>query len=56
MKTKTKKQEEATELEYLKWFKINADFGPADGDVQYIMNENFESETGKRVPKNWRQE
>ncbi len=47
---------EATELEYLKWFRINADFGPADGDVQSYMDERFEEKTGKRVPKNWRQE
>lgn len=53
---KTKQQKEATELEYLKWFKINADFGPADGDVQFIMDQNFEEETGKRVPKGWRQD
>ncbi len=50
---KNKPKEEATELEYLRWFRINADFGPADGDVKYIMNQNFEEETGKRVPKGW---
>ncbi len=47
------KKEEATELEYLKWFRINADFGPADGDVKLIMEEQFEKETGKKVPKDW---
>lgn len=51
-----KNKEEATELEYLKWFRINADFGPADGDVQYLMNQRFEKETGKLLPKGWRNE
>ena len=45
--------EEATELEYLKWFRINADFGPADGDVRYEMHRQFEKETGKKVPHGW---
>lgn len=51
---KTKKQEEATELEYLKWFRCEADFGPADEDVKYRMDKAFEKETGKRVPSGWR--
>lgn len=45
--------EEATEFEYLKWFRCNADFGPADSDVKLLMNEQFERETGKRVPEGW---
>lgn len=52
----SKKQEYATELEYLEWFRLNADFGPGEGDVIYCMHENFEKETGKKVPKNWRDE
>jgi hypothetical protein len=48
--------EEASELEYLKWFRCNADFGPADGDVKIIMERNFERATGKKVPERWRYE
>ncbi len=47
------KKPEATELEYLKWFVINTDFGPADEDVKYLMQQQFEKETGKKVPENW---
>lgn len=43
----------ATELEYLKWFRCHADFGPADGDVQDEMSERFIRETGKDLPKGW---
>ena len=45
--------ERATELEYLKWFRINADFGPADGDVKAWMDERFMNETGKNLPEGW---
>lgn len=48
-----KKTEHATELEYLHWFALNADFGPADDDVVHYMQEEFEQETGKKVPKEW---
>ena len=44
----------ATELEYLKWFRINADFGPGHSDVVSTMNEQFTEETKKKVPKGWR--
>ena len=47
---------EATELEYLRWFRVNADFGPSDGEVKYIMDKEFEKETGKKVPRNWHSE
>jgi len=43
----------ATELEYLKWFRINADFGPADGDVKEQMDNDFMEETGKNLPNGW---
>lgn len=43
----------ATELEYLTWFRQNADFGPADGDVVESMNERFMNETGKNLPEGW---
>lgn len=55
-KTPNKPTKEATELEYLTWFRQNADFGPADADVIAIMDEQFEKETGKRVPEGWRAE
>ena len=41
------------ELDYLKWFRCNADFGPADTDVINALNEYYEKETGKKVPKGW---
>lgn len=43
----------ATELEYLKWFRLNADFGPADSDVVEAMHERFMDETGKNLPSGW---
>lgn len=43
----------ATELEYLKWFRVNADFGPADGDAQDEMSERFMRATGRNLPKGW---
>lgn len=46
-------RDRATELEYLKWFRQNADFGPADGDVQDHMAETFIEETGKDLPEGW---
>ena len=47
------KKERATELEYLKWFRQEADFGPADGDVKDLMNQAFLRSTGKLLPKGW---
>jgi len=44
---------EATNIEYLEWFRINADFGPADSDVKAYMDKAFEKETGMLVPKVW---
>jgi hypothetical protein len=46
--------EEASELEYLTWFALNADFGPADSDVKIKLQYYFERETGKKVPKTWK--
>jgi len=43
----------ATELEFLKWFYCNADFGPADSDVRTIMAENFQEKTGKLLPEGY---
>jgi hypothetical protein len=47
------------EVDYLRWFKQNADFGQADSDVQAIhaiMDKNYTLETGKPVPEDWAQE
>lgn len=41
---------EEQELEYLRWFYEACDFGPAHGDVIDLMNEEFEEQTGKKVP------
>ena len=46
----------SNELNYLRWFKVNADFGPADGDVHMMMEKDYEKETGKKVPEDWRYE
>lgn len=48
--------ERADELEYLKWFRIEADFGPAHGDVIYNMHKRFVKETGKLPPEGWSDE
>lgn len=55
MKTEpeNKPRERADELEYLRWFRVNADFGPADGDVNDEMSERFIRETGKDLPEGW---
>jgi len=55
MKTKkeTNMRERATELEYLKWFRLDADFGPADSNVKDHMDERFMDETGKNIPEGW---
>ena len=49
-------KERATEIEYLLWFRHNADFGPATEDVIAIMDENFCEETGKLLPLGWEDE
>jgi len=46
-------RERATELEYLKWFRLNADFGPGEGDVINAMNDQFMRQTGKNLPEGW---
>lgn len=46
-------RERATELEYLKWFRIECDFGPAHGDCIDWMNQSFMRETGKNIPEGW---
>jgi hypothetical protein len=49
-------RERATELEYLTWFRCNADFGPADGDVKEHMDRQFMEQTGKNLPEGWNYE
>lgn len=46
-------RERATELEYLKWFRNAADFGPADSDVKDGLDQDFMDETGKNLPEGW---
>jgi hypothetical protein len=48
--------EKATELEYLKYFYQNADFGPAHGDVVFNINEYFKKDTGKELPAGYETE
>ena len=43
-------KEIATELEFLKWFYMECDFGPSHGDEMARMEENFKDETGKELP------
>ena len=49
-------KEELEELEYLRWFYSNADFGPAHGDVIFYLNEQYVAETGKSVPEGYSEE
>jgi hypothetical protein len=48
--------EQATELEWLQWFYVNCDFGPAHGDVMLSLREYFTESTGKSVPDGYREE
>lgn len=43
------------ELEYLRWFYENADFGPADDDVRHTMNAQYVREGGV-IPKGYENE
>jgi hypothetical protein len=46
-------RERATELEYLTWFRVTADFGPAEGDYIEHLNSLFMEKTGKNLPEGW---
>jgi hypothetical protein len=50
-------KEEATELEYLRWYKMNAEscFG-YEKVAKGFIDRTFERETGKLVPFIWRSE
>ena len=41
---------QATELEFLKWFYLECDFGPAHSDVMAYMKQQFQKEIGKELP------
>jgi hypothetical protein len=47
------KRKRATELEYLRWFRLNANFGPAESDVIDAMNQSFMKQTKKNLPEGW---
>lgn len=49
-------ESEKDELEFLRWFAANADFGPSEGEVRMFMRKDYERETGKKVPDRWRGE
>jgi hypothetical protein len=49
----SKMKERADELEYLRWFAQNADFGPADSNIRDDMNNRFMKKTGKLLPLGW---
>lgn len=42
--------EKASELEFLRWYFANADFGPAHDDVVDILMSQFQEETGMALP------
>lgn len=46
-------KEHASELEYLRWFRQTADFGPAHSDVITRLNRIFMERTGKNLPEGW---
>jgi len=46
----------ATELEWLQYFYQCADFGPAHGDVVYLIAKDFMKETGKEMPEGYEDE
>ena len=48
--------EKATELEFLRYFFQNADFGPADGEVRFYLGRDFERVSGKEPPDGYREE
>jgi hypothetical protein len=47
------KRERATELEYLKWFRLDVDLGPAESCIIDNMSRAFIMETGKDIPAGW---
>jgi hypothetical protein len=48
--------ERATELEWLQFYYVNGDFGPAHEDVVNSLKESFKTETGKELPEGYDEE
>lgn len=48
--------ERANEIDFLKWFYQNADFGPADGDVRQHLKQRFALDTGLNLPEGYEDE
>lgn len=48
-------QDEATELEFLRWFFSYTDFGPADFEVKASLMQEFEFDQKMRVPTDYRE-
>jgi hypothetical protein len=44
------------ELEYLRYFRSHADFGPADSDVKRMIDDGFKRDTGKPLPRGYESE
>ena len=44
------------DYEYLLWFRCAADFGPSHSDVIAMMNDEYEKDTGNKVPDGWEEE
>ena len=44
------------ELVFLRWFYNNCDFGPADSDVRFILQQEYKEETGRDVPEGYVEE
>ena len=44
---------DAEELEFLQFFYSNADFGPADDDVRWIIKNDFVKSKGKPLPRGY---
>ena len=42
------------EMDYLAWFRVHCDFGPAHGDVISSIEKEYEKSTGSKVPNKWR--
>ena len=49
-------KEMALELNYLKWWRLNVDCGPGEGDYFYDLNRRYEKETGEKIPEGWNDE
>lgn len=44
------------ELEFLRWFFQEADFGPAHGDVMFYMKQKWKEKTGRTIPYGYDEE